>query len=130
MIGAEPHTEWLAPTVARDEKGFVLTGRDISSKDWPLQREPYPFETSRPGIFAARGRATRIDEASRRGGRRGLRRGRVRPQVPGRRRRHLSPAVRWVRARVRLILVDVRSGRSRCRSLAKSVSKRRETPPR
>ena len=26
MIGAEPHTEWLPPEVARDKKGFILTG--------------------------------------------------------------------------------------------------------
>jgi thioredoxin reductase (NADPH) len=53
MIGAEPRTDWLTPVVRLDEHGFVLTGRDIPSGDWPLVREPYPFETSRPGVFAA-----------------------------------------------------------------------------
>jgi thioredoxin reductase (NADPH) len=53
MIGAEPSTDWLAPVLALDDRGFVLTGRDISPADWPLAREPYPFESSRPGVFAA-----------------------------------------------------------------------------
>jgi thioredoxin reductase (NADPH) len=53
MIGAEPRTDWLAPVVRLDDEGFVLTGRDVPSCDWPLVRDPYPFETSRPGVFAA-----------------------------------------------------------------------------
>ncbi|SNR90390.1 thioredoxin reductase (NADPH) [Geodermatophilus saharensis] len=53
MIGAEPRTDWLAPVLALDERGFVLTDRDLASTDWPLTREPYPFETNRPGVFAA-----------------------------------------------------------------------------
>ena len=53
LIGAEPRTDWLAPAVRLDGEGFVLTGRDVPSCDWPLVRDPYPFETSRPGVFAA-----------------------------------------------------------------------------
>ena len=58
FIGAMPHTEWLDGLVRRDPKGFVLTGADLTDDDgelrnWPLQRDPYPFETSVPGIFAA-----------------------------------------------------------------------------
>jgi thioredoxin reductase (NADPH) len=53
MIGAAPRTDWLAPVVRLDEHGFVLTGRDIPTSAWPLVREPYPFETSCPGVFAA-----------------------------------------------------------------------------
>ena len=53
MIGAKPHTDWLAPILSLDRDGFVLTGRDIPGRDWPLDREPHPFETSRPGVFAA-----------------------------------------------------------------------------
>jgi thioredoxin reductase (NADPH) len=44
---------WLAPALALDDHGFVLTGRDVPADAWPLGREPYPFETSRPGVFAA-----------------------------------------------------------------------------
>jgi thioredoxin reductase (NADPH) len=53
MIGARPHTDWLAPVLSLDKNGFVLTGRDIPGMHWTLEREPYPFETSRPGVFAA-----------------------------------------------------------------------------
>ncbi|HKI57177.1 MAG TPA: FAD-dependent oxidoreductase [Trueperaceae bacterium] len=58
FIGALPHTEWLDGVVRRDAKGFVLTGTDLVGDDgqlrnWPLERDPYLFETSVPGIFAA-----------------------------------------------------------------------------
>lgn len=53
LIGAEPHTEWLRGLVALDERGFVLTGRDIPQPAWPAPRAPLPFETSVPGVFAA-----------------------------------------------------------------------------
>jgi thioredoxin reductase (NADPH) len=53
MIGAKPHTDWLAPILTLDKDGFVLTGRDVPGPAWSLHREPYPFETSRPGVFAA-----------------------------------------------------------------------------
>jgi thioredoxin reductase (NADPH) len=29
LIGAQPRTEWLPKEVARDERGFVLTGEDL-----------------------------------------------------------------------------------------------------
>ena len=58
FIGAEPHTEWLAGVVERDERGFIITGGDLlregkPPRDWPLERDPYLPETSVPGIFAA-----------------------------------------------------------------------------
>jgi thioredoxin reductase (NADPH) len=58
LIGAEPRTEWLAGAVARDERGFVLTGRDLDrdgggAGGWPLRRPPLQLETSLPGVFAA-----------------------------------------------------------------------------
>jgi thioredoxin reductase (NADPH) len=53
LIGAQPHTGWLAPVLSLDQHGYVLTGRDVPPRDWPLAREPQPFETSRPGVFAA-----------------------------------------------------------------------------
>ena len=53
MIGAKPHTDWLAPILSLDPNGFVLTGRDVPGTNWTLEREPQPFETSRAGVFAA-----------------------------------------------------------------------------
>jgi thioredoxin reductase (NADPH) len=53
MIGAEPRTEWLRGGVARDDHGFILTGRDIPREVWTSNRPPLPFETSVPGAFAA-----------------------------------------------------------------------------
>ena len=53
MIGAEPRTEWLRGVVARDDHGFILTGRDIPQEVWTSNRPPLPFETSVPGAFAA-----------------------------------------------------------------------------
>ena len=58
LIGAEPHTDWLAATLARDERGFLLTGRDLSRDGklpgtWPLGRPPLLLETGLPGVFAA-----------------------------------------------------------------------------
>jgi thioredoxin reductase (NADPH) len=53
MIGAKPHTDWLASALSLDQHGFVMTGRDLPGESWPLEREPCPFETSRPGVFAA-----------------------------------------------------------------------------
>ncbi len=31
MIGAEPHTSWLAGAVQRDRSGFIPTGDDITA---------------------------------------------------------------------------------------------------
>ena len=53
FIGASPRTDWLAGVVARDQRGFILSGRDVQADGWPLQREPYVLETSVPGVFVA-----------------------------------------------------------------------------
>ncbi|MFK8057802.1 MAG: FAD-dependent oxidoreductase [Saprospiraceae bacterium] len=57
FIGAKPYTDWL-DGVIKDDKGFVITGRDVSRSDrsnqvWKLDRDPYLLETSIPGVFAA-----------------------------------------------------------------------------
>jgi thioredoxin reductase (NADPH) len=51
MIGATANTSWLPPTVERDAKGYIYTGRDLTA--WPLDREAFPLETSLPGVFCA-----------------------------------------------------------------------------
>jgi thioredoxin reductase (NADPH) len=57
FIGASPRTDWLGDKVARDDKGFVITGQDLlTAKDvtrLPLSRAPFALETSVPGVFAA-----------------------------------------------------------------------------
>jgi thioredoxin reductase (NADPH) len=58
FIGAEPRTEWLDGVIARDAKGFVLTGADLlrdgqRPRGWHLDRDPYYLEASAPGVFAA-----------------------------------------------------------------------------
>ena len=56
-IGASPRTDWLGSGVARDPRGFILTGQDLlassSTTPWPLARAPFALETSVPGVFAA-----------------------------------------------------------------------------
>ena len=61
MAGASPRTEWLQGCVAMDDKGFILTGRDLdlpaaegatTASVWPLTRAPQMLETSLPGVFA------------------------------------------------------------------------------
>jgi thioredoxin reductase (NADPH) len=55
-IGAQPHTDWLHPSVLRDKWGFVLTGADVleegGRRAWPLDRHPGALESSVPGFFA------------------------------------------------------------------------------
>jgi thioredoxin reductase (NADPH) len=57
FIGASPRTDWLGTEVARDDKGFVLTGPEVLNREprptWPLARAPYALETAVPGVFAA-----------------------------------------------------------------------------
>ena len=75
MIGAEPRTDWLAGTLARDDQGYLLTGMDLldphghgpagvargpdepsAQRDvgprWRETRPPLYLETSMPGVFA------------------------------------------------------------------------------
>jgi thioredoxin reductase (NADPH) len=56
MAGASPRTEWLRGCLALDNKGFILTGRDLDGLTevpvWPLARPPQMLETSLPGVFA------------------------------------------------------------------------------
>jgi thioredoxin reductase (NADPH) len=53
FIGAAPRTDWLDGVLARDKAGFILAGPDVRENGWALPREPYPLETSVPGVFVA-----------------------------------------------------------------------------
>ncbi|MFL5966148.1 MAG: NAD(P)/FAD-dependent oxidoreductase, partial [Gaiellaceae bacterium] len=53
FIGADAETAWLPPEIALDERGYVLTGRDVAFvEEWQPDRDRYLLETSVPGIFA------------------------------------------------------------------------------
>jgi len=65
FIGAIPSTAWLGECVSVDRNGFVLTDRSLSDDgnddddneddndvDGFAGRDPLPFETSLPGVFA------------------------------------------------------------------------------
>ena len=56
MAGASPQTEWLRGCVALDNKGFIVTGRDLDAMTKPLGQRtvdiPQMLETNLPGVFA------------------------------------------------------------------------------
>jgi len=54
MIGARPRTGWMPPEIARDSRGFVLTGPNLGEHSgWTHTRAPFSLETSMPGVLAA-----------------------------------------------------------------------------
>lgn len=58
FIGAAPRTSMVEGLVERDPQGFILTGRDLMAggrrpRTWTADRDPFLFETSVPGVFAA-----------------------------------------------------------------------------
>ncbi|HTT00590.1 MAG TPA: NAD(P)/FAD-dependent oxidoreductase [Steroidobacteraceae bacterium] len=53
FIGADADTDWLPEEIARDARGYLLTGSDVlKSGRWTHGRDPYLLESSIPGIFA------------------------------------------------------------------------------
>lgn len=60
-IGGAPRTAWASEAgLAVDPGGYLVAGRDILDRDlthgtshWTLDRDPYPLETSQPGLFVA-----------------------------------------------------------------------------
>jgi thioredoxin reductase (NADPH) len=57
FIGSAPRTDLVSELVERDDKGFILTGREAMRdgrrpKGWTADRDPFLFETSVPGVFA------------------------------------------------------------------------------
>jgi thioredoxin reductase (NADPH) len=54
LIGGEPRTGWLDGAVERDPGGYILTGRDVTTRAASgATGASFPLETSRPGVFAA-----------------------------------------------------------------------------
>ena len=53
FIGADAETSWLPAEIARDDRGYVLTGDAVvKAGRWRENRDPYLLETSVPGVFA------------------------------------------------------------------------------
>ena len=48
LIGAAPRTDWLPPEIARDERGFILTGDDRPA----IHDDAWSLATTMPGVFA------------------------------------------------------------------------------
>jgi len=58
LIGGQPVTAGVEGWLRRDSHGFLLTGQDLladGERDrwWKLSRDPYPLESSQPGVFVA-----------------------------------------------------------------------------
>jgi thioredoxin reductase (NADPH) len=58
FIGVRPQSKPVEDLVQRNEKGYIFTGTDLMTDNkppqgWTLERPPFLFETSVPGIFAA-----------------------------------------------------------------------------
>ena len=58
FIGVRPQSQLVADLVKHNEKGYIFTGADLMEdnnppRGWTLDRLPYLFETSTPGVFAA-----------------------------------------------------------------------------
>jgi thioredoxin reductase (NADPH) len=56
LIGGEPTSRRVADWLRLDENGFYLTGSDLLADrrpgpQWPLERQPFPLESSQPGVF-------------------------------------------------------------------------------
>jgi thioredoxin reductase (NADPH) len=53
FIGADAETDWLPAEIARDKRGYLLTGDDVvKAGRWSHSRDPYLLESSVPGVFA------------------------------------------------------------------------------
>jgi thioredoxin reductase (NADPH) len=54
FIGQSANTAWLDGLVELDDRGFIMTGSDVSPTiGWNVDRDRLPLETSVPGVFAA-----------------------------------------------------------------------------
>jgi thioredoxin reductase (NADPH) len=53
FIGARPATAWLNDCVMLDRDGFILTDRQLPEASSAGTSSALPFETSKPGVFAA-----------------------------------------------------------------------------
>lgn len=52
LLGADPHVDWLPDEVARDDHGFIVTGRDVPPAAWDGGLPPTDLASTVPGVFA------------------------------------------------------------------------------
>ncbi|WP_245193275.1 NAD(P)/FAD-dependent oxidoreductase [Kocuria sp. JC486] len=52
LLGAQPACHWLPDSLALDDHGFILTGRDVPQDTWVDGVPPASLETTVPGVFA------------------------------------------------------------------------------
>ncbi|MDN5854361.1 MAG: response regulator, partial [Actinomycetia bacterium] len=52
LLGATPECDWMPDALARDDHGFVLTGRDVPQHAWTDGLPPVDLATTVPGVFA------------------------------------------------------------------------------
>ena len=90
LLGAEPHCSWLPDEVARDERGFILTGRDVPAEKLDRGRASGQPRHDGPRDLRGRRHPLRLDEAGRGGQRRGVLRRTSRARLPRRSRRRLT----------------------------------------
>jgi thioredoxin reductase len=67
LIGAQPRTQWLAGTLARDRRGFILTGPDLPASTRarrPARRPPLHWKPACPGSSPPATSATDRSNAS------------------------------------------------------------------
>ena len=65
MIGARPHTEWLPPTIARDEQRFRPHRPRHRPRAWPLERRTVPVRDEHARRVRRGRRASWFGEATR-----------------------------------------------------------------
>jgi thioredoxin reductase (NADPH) len=82
FIGADAQTEWLPPEIARDRRGYVLTGPTCEGGAWSQPRDPYLLENQRARRVRLRRRAAEPGQARGLGGRRRQHGDRVHATVP------------------------------------------------
>ena len=84
FIGADAETAWLPADIARDARGYVLTGDDVvKAGRWSHSRDPYLLEIERPRHLRLRRCAVEPGQARRLRGRRGQHGDRLRPPIFG-----------------------------------------------
>ena len=84
FIGADAETDWLPAAIARDARGYVLTGDDVvKAGRWSQQRDPVSARDERARRVRLRRCAAEPGQARRGGGRRGQHGDRLRAPVPG-----------------------------------------------